>query len=252
MRLRLIRHATLVVEYGGQAFLVDPMLDDPGVRPPIQNSPNPRNNPLVPLPFPAEEVGTGVDALLVTHTHSDHWDANASLLLNKQLPLLCQPEDQEKFHGQGFSDLRPVLDEAHINDVRINRIGCQHGKGEIGNSMAPASGYVLRTGGQPTLYIAGDTIWCSEVRDALSRYEPAIIVVNTGSAQFLEGDPITMTADDVVNTCQATPGAQVVAVHMETINHCLLTRADLAFQLEAARVNDRVSIPSDGDWVDVG
>jgi hypothetical protein len=38
---------------------------------------------------------------------------------------------------------------------------------------------------------------------------------------------------------------------METINHCLLTRADLAIQLEAARVNDRVSIPNDGDWVDM-
>jgi L-ascorbate metabolism protein UlaG (beta-lactamase superfamily) len=251
MRLRLIRHATLIVEYGGQTFLVDPMLDHHGVRPPIKNSPNPRNNPLVPLPFPAEEVGRGVDALLVTHTHSDHWDTNASLLLNKQLPLLCQPEDEAKFRGQGFAELRPVLDETHIHEVRINRTGCQHGRGEIGKRMAPASGYVLRTGGEPTLYLAGDTIWCPEVSDALSRYEPAIVVLNTGSAQFLEGDPITMTADDVVNSCQAAPGATVVAVHMETINHCLLTRADLAFQLEAARVNDRVSIPNDGDWVDM-
>jgi len=76
-------------------------------------------------------------------------------------------------------------------------------------------------------------------------------VANTGSAQFLEGDPITMTADDVVTTCRAVPGAQVVAVHMETINHCLLTRADLAFQLEAARVSNQVTIPNDGEWVDL-
>ncbi len=252
MRLRLIRHATLLVEYGGQTLLVDPMLDDPGARPPIQNSPNPRNNPLVPLPFPAHQVGTGVDALLVTHTHSDHWDANASLLLNKQLPLLCQPDDESKFRAQGFTDLRPVLDETRIHDVRVNRTGCQHGKGEIGKRMAPASGFVLRTRGEPTVYVAGDTIWCHEVRDTLSRYEPAVIVVNTGSAQFLEGDPITMTADDVIHTCQAAPRAQVVAVHMEAINHCLLTRADLAFQLEAARVIDQVSIPNDEEWVEVG
>jgi len=38
-----------------------------------------------------------------------------------------------------------------------------------------------------------------------------------------------------------------VAVHMEAINHCLLTRDDLAFQLEAARV--RAAIPADGEWV---
>ena len=118
--------------------------------------------------------------------------------------------------------------------------------------MAPDSGFVPRTRGEPTVYVAGDIIWCHEARDTLSRYEPAVIVVNTGSAQFLEGDPITMTADDVIHTCQAAPRAQVVAVHMEAINHCLLTRADLAFQLEAARVIDQVSIPNDEEWVEVG
>jgi L-ascorbate metabolism protein UlaG (beta-lactamase superfamily) len=58
MRLRLIRHATLLVEYAEHTLLFDPMLDDVGVRPPIQNSPNPRNNPLVPLPLSPEEFLT--------------------------------------------------------------------------------------------------------------------------------------------------------------------------------------------------
>jgi L-ascorbate metabolism protein UlaG (beta-lactamase superfamily) len=251
MRLRLIRHATMVVEYGGHTFLVDPMLDDPGARPPIQNSPNPRNNPLVPLPLPAVDVGINVDAGLVTHTHSDHWDEKASILLRKQLPLMGQPEDEEKFRGQGFMDVRPVADDALFENVQISRTPCQHGTGEVGRRMAPASGYVLRTGGEPTLYVAGDTIWCPEVNDALREYEPAIIVVNTGAAQFLKGGAITMTAEDVIATCQAAPKAQVVAVHMEAINHCPLTRADLAFQLEAARVSKQVDIPNDGEWADV-
>jgi hypothetical protein len=37
------------------------------------------------------------------------------------------------------------------------------------------------------------------------------------------------------------------AAPMEAINHCLLTRNDLAFQVEAARV--RAAIPGDGEWV---
>jgi hypothetical protein len=36
---------------------------------------------------------------------------------------------------------------------------------------------------------------------------------------------------------------------MEAINHCLLTRSDLAFQLDSARVREQVIIPADGDWV---
>jgi len=55
-----------------------------------------------------------------------------------------------------------------------------------------------------------------------------VIVVNAGGARFLEGDPITMMPQDVIHVCKAAPHAQVIAVHMEAINHCLLTRGELA------------------------
>ncbi len=251
MRLRLIRHATLVIEYAGKALLLDPMLDDAGARPPIQNSPNPRNNPVAPLPMSTTEVLEGINALLVTHTHSDHWDATAQKVIPKNLPLYGQPEDEQKFGAAGFSSVQVFQSTAKLNDTEITRTGGQHGTGEIAKKMAPVSGFVLRAPGEPTLYIAGDTIWCTEVEDALSRFQPDIVVVNAGGARFLEGDPITMTADDVIQVCRAAPNAQVVAVHMEAINHCLLTRADLAFQLEAARIIDQVAIPEDGDWVNL-
>lgn len=251
MKLRLIRHATLVLEYKGQKIIIDPMLDDAGARPAIQNSPNPRNNPLVDLPMPASEVAKDITAILVTHTHSDHWDSTAATVLPKALPFFGQPEDETKFRGEGFSDVRPIREPVTWKGIEIHRTGGQHGTGEIAKMLAPVSGFVLRAAGEPTLYIAGDTVWCNEVQDALKQYKPDIVVVNTGGARFLEGDPITMTADDVIRTCQSSPNSQVVAVHMEAINHCLLTRADLAFQLEAARVIAQAAIPGDGEWVDI-
>jgi L-ascorbate metabolism protein UlaG (beta-lactamase superfamily) len=251
MRLRLIRHATLIVEYKGHILLVDPMFDEAGACPPIQNSPNPRKNPLVPLPQPSQALMQNVDALLVTHTHSDHWDATAAKLLPKNLPLFGQPEDETKFRLQGFTAVKARSELATWNDIHIARTGGQHGTGEIGKAMAPVSGFVLQANGEPTLYIAGDTIWCSEVEEALREFRPKVAILNTGAAQFLQGGPITMTADDVINVCQNAPDMQVVAVHMEAINHCLLTRSDLAFQLEAARVSQQVAIPHDGEWVDM-
>src|SRR4051812_8384738 len=113
MRLQLVRHATLVVEYNGQKILVDPMLDDAAARPPIQNSPNPRNNPLVSLPMPAAEVVKDVHAVLITHTHSDHWDATDAQVLPKDLPLFCQPEDEQKFRDLGFSGTQVVNQSLH-------------------------------------------------------------------------------------------------------------------------------------------
>jgi L-ascorbate metabolism protein UlaG (beta-lactamase superfamily) len=252
MRLRLIRHATLVVEYGGCRLLVDPMLDDVGARPPVVNTPNQRENPLVPLPEPAAEVVRGIDAVLVTHLHADHWDATAAAVIDPSLPLVCQPEDEARLGDAGFTELRPVADEIEVAGIRIARTTCRHGTGEIGERMAPASGFVLRAAGEPVVYLAGDTIWCPEVEQVLRRAAPAIVVVNAGGARFLEGDPITMDAADVVATCRAAPDTRVVAAHMETINHCLVTRADLAGQLREAGVDGRVAIPADGAWVDLG
>jgi L-ascorbate metabolism protein UlaG (beta-lactamase superfamily) len=252
MRLRLIRHATLLVEYGGHRLLVDPMLDDAGARPAIQNSPNPRTNPLVALPISAPEVLQDIESVLVTHTHSDHWDASAAELLPKNLPLFGQPEDESKFRSQGFTAVQPVSKSADWHDTEITRTGGQHGTGEIGKAMAPVSGFVLRASGEPTLYVAGDTIWCPEVAEALREFRPEVVILNCGAAQFLEGGPITMTAEDVITVCRNIPGAQVVAVHMEAINHCPLTRSDLAFQLQAARVSRQVAIPDDDEWVNIG
>lgn len=244
MQIQLIRHATLLIEYADMRLLLDPMLNDAGAGPPIQNSPNPRNNPLVPLPCPVEQVLDGVQAVLVTHTHRDHWDDAAIQLVPKDLPLFCQPEDAAKMEATHFVNTAPVHDERHWSKIAITRTGGQHGTGEIGKAMAPVSGYVLRNDHEPTLYIAGDTIWCKEVSEAIKRFRPDVIVVDAGGARFLEGDPIPMTPDDVVRVCHAAPKAKVIAVHMEAINHCLVTRADLAREVRKAGV--RVEIPGDG------
>jgi L-ascorbate metabolism protein UlaG (beta-lactamase superfamily) len=245
MQLELVRHATLLLEYAGMRLLVDPMLSDAGAMAPIQNSPQPRNNPLVPLPCSVDEVLDGVRAVLVTHTHRDHWDDAAVQSVPKDLPLFCQPEDLAKMGATHFLNAAAVNNQRHWSKICITRTHAQHGTGEIGKAMAPASGYVLQAEGEPTLYIAGDTIWCAEVAEVIQRFEPEMIVVNAGGARFLERDPITMTAENVVQVCRAAPNATVIAVHMEAINHCLVTRADLTQAAGAAAV--KVKIPEDGE-----
>jgi L-ascorbate metabolism protein UlaG (beta-lactamase superfamily) len=248
VKLTLVRHATLVLEYGGRRLLVDPMLGAEGTAPPIEDSPNQRPNPLVPLPVPADELVRDQDAVLVTHLHEDHLDPDAERLLDRSLPLVCQPEDRVDLSDRGFEDVRPVDATIDLLGISVSRTAGQHGTGEIGLEMAPVCGFVLSARGEPTLYIAGDTIWCEEVRDALSVHSPRIVVVNAGGARFNFGDPITMTPADVVKVAEATPqDTAVVAVHMEAINHCVDTRADL----RAASSDDRILIPADGETLEL-
>jgi L-ascorbate metabolism protein UlaG (beta-lactamase superfamily) len=249
MKLQLVRHATLLLEYAGMRVLVDPMLSDAGAMSPIQNSPQPRPNPLVPLPFPVEQALDGVQLVLVTHTHRDHWDDAAIQLVPKDLPLLCQPEDLKKMEAVHFVNAAAVHDMKYWSHICVTRAPAQHGTGEIARAMAPSSGYVLSSADEPALYIAGDTIWYDQVAETIRQHSPQVIVVNAGAAQFLHGGPITMTAGDVVRVCRAATHARVIAVHMEAINHCLLTRAELAHEAEEAGV--KVEIPEDGGTIDL-
>ena len=254
MRIQLVRNSTLLIEIGGLKLLLDPMLDPAGARPPVEDTPNQKRNPLVDLPGPAPRYVEGIDAALITHTHADHLDATAIELMPWGLPLVVQPEDEAALRGHGFTEVTPVRGEHALpGGVTVTRTAGRHGTGEIGAALAPVSGFVLRAPGEPVLYVAGDTIWCDEVAEALREHAPEVVVVNASGARFTEGDPIVMTTADVLETARAAPAAQVIAVHLEAINHCLETREELAEAVAAAGLDreDRVKIPVDGESIEI-
>lgn len=250
MQIQLLRHATLIVEIAGLTLLVDPMLSEAGAMEPVANAAVTQRIPLVPLPLDDDALSAllqRVDAVLVTHTHRDHWDAQARELLPRQVKLFCQPSDEARLRDEGFESAEAVVDRLEWRGVRFARTSGRHGLGEIGQQMGPVSGFVLQAAGEPSLYIAGDTIWCNEVAEALLKYQPHLTVVNAGAAQFLSGGAITMTAQDVVTVCRQLPTTHVIAVHMEALNHCLLTRMELRRILEAEGLSQQVTLPADGE-----
>jgi len=237
MKLTLVRNATVVVEVSGRRLLVDPMLDPAGARPPIENTANPVRNPTVELPFAAETVVEGIDAVLVTHCHKDHLDDTAERLLPRDVPVFCQPEDDERLRGVGL-DTRPVDDSLDWDGLTLHRVPAQHGFGAVAEALAPVSGFVL-----DELYVAGDTVWYAGVRETIDRFDPRVALVNAGGASFLEGGLIVMGVDDVREVVARVP--TVVCVHLEALNHCFLTRAELAAAVPGA------VIPRDGETVSV-
>jgi L-ascorbate metabolism protein UlaG (beta-lactamase superfamily) len=251
IQIDFIRHATFTLGFGGMNFLIDPMLSGKHEMDPVGNANSTERIPMAPLQFSEStliEKLQKVDAVVVTHTHRDHWDATAQSLLNKELTLICQPPDEEKLKQQGFKNLLVVNDRIDFKGMDIHRVNGQHGTGDIGARMGPVSGFIL-TDGARKIYIAGDTIWCSDVEQTIKAHKPDVIVVNAGAAQFNQGDPITMSSKDVISAISALPTAKVVAVHMETVNHCLLTRADLRKELEASSLLKNCVIPSDGERI---
>lgn len=113
--------------------------------------------------------------------------------------------------------------------------------------MGPVSGFIFSAAKEPSLYIAGDTIYCPEVEKTLATYGPSVVVVNAGAAQFSSGLPITMTAQDVLSVLRQSKESQVIAVHMDAINHCLETKGHFNEMTKNNGYNERLKIPSDGE-----
>ena len=237
MKLTLVRNATVILELAGRRILVDPMLDPARARPPIENTANPVYNPTVELPLAAEEVVRSLDAVLVTHRHRDHLDGTAERLLPRDIPTFCQPEDASALRDLGL-DVRPVDAALDWDGLVLRRVPARHGSGAVAEALAPVSGFVL-----DELYLAGDTVWYGAVEETIERFRPRVAIVNAGGASFLEGGLIVMGIDDVREVVARVP--VVVAVHMEALNHCFLSRAELAAAVP------EVVIPRDGETIEV-
>jgi L-ascorbate metabolism protein UlaG (beta-lactamase superfamily) len=158
-------------------------------------------------------------------------------LLPRNVPVFCQPEDAEALGELGL-DACPVDGKVDWGGLRIVRVPGRHGSGEIAEALAPVSGFVL-----DDLYFAGDTVWYDGVAETIERHRPRVAVVNAGGAEFLEGGLIVMGIDDVREV--AARVETVVCVHMEAINHCHLTRAELRAAVPS------VLVPEDGETLEL-
>lgn len=254
MRIALLRNATLVVEGAGQRLVVDPSLASPRRRPPLSLiRSRPRLNPTVPLAEGSSDRLAGITGGLVTHFrfgHTDHLDAEGKrLLAGAGVPTACQPADARALHRAGI-DAHPV---PHHRTIRLfggelTSVPALHGRGLVGRLMGPGVGFVLRLPGEPSLYLSGDTVLTDEVRTALERERPDVAVLHAGGAQLDIGPPILMTLDEQLEFVRLAPG-RVIAVHLEALDHCGITRATLDGALTAAGVSDRVDIPVDGETI---
>ena len=252
MQLRLLRHATIIVKMRESRILVDPMFSRKGTLPPIIFSPNSRPNPLVELPLGDAELAellNNIDGVIVTHTHVDHFDAEAAKRIAKGNPVFCQPEDEHKIRKTGLKDVIPVTKSTSWKDITITRTGGRHGSVLINPFLGLISGFIFEMRGEPKVYVAGDTIWCKEIEQALTAYHPDIVVANTGAARLLAGGLITMSCPDIERISGILPRAKIVAVHLEAFNHCLLTREKMREYLKEKNLSSQVLIPDDGEEI---
>jgi len=247
MQLQLIRNATLRLHYAGHAILIDPDLAAKHSRPSFTGrSPN----PMVDLPVPLAEILAGIDLLIVSHLHRDHFDAVEPI--PAALPVLCQPGDEPRIAERGFTQVTPLADTLVWGGIHLTRTAGQHGTGAVGRLMGAVAGFVFAAPGEPTIYWAGDTILYDEIYAVFDRHQPDIIITHSCGARWPddhgERQLIVMDAAQTIAMAQTAPASIVIATHMEALDHATISRAELRAAAVAAGIPaTRLLIPADGE-----
>ncbi|MBT2722683.1 MBL fold metallo-hydrolase [Bacillus sp. ISL-46] len=249
MNIQLIRNATLVVQYAGKKFLIDPFLSEKGTYPPFPNSlRQDQNNPLVSLPTSIDDIINNVDAVIVTHLHLDHYDDAAKKVLPKDIKMFVQnEEDAGIIRNNGFQNVEVLKEDTVFEGIQLIKTKGEHGRGEILKHAGLVCGVVFKHTNEKTLYVAGDTVWYESVQEVIATHNPEIIVVNGGDNQFLQGGSLVMGKEDIYEVYKTAPNANIISVHMEAVNHWTLSREALKSFINENGISSNVLVPDDGE-----
>ena len=247
MKLRLIRNATLRINYANKEFVIDPSLMPKYT---IESFAGVSRNPLVDLPCPPEEVVEGIDMVIVSHLHPDHIDPLAQQLLPKDIQMFCQPSDENILRQGDFQSVSGIDTSVIWDGITIMRTAGQHGTGMMARQMGNVSGFLFKAENEPTVYWAGDTILFEGVIHTIREFKPEIVITHSGGARFPGSAPIIMDDEQTVGVCREASQAIVVATHLEALDHCTVSRAKLReFAEKGGITSDRLLIPEDGESI---
>ncbi len=238
MKIHQIRNATIIVTYNDKRFLIDPWLMPKEFMSGFEGAMNSDiRQPRIELPISIDKI-VDVDAVILTHFHPDHFDEFAAKALDKNIPFFVQNEtDMNIIKNFGFNVVRLISESGtDFEGIKIYKTQCQHGRREVVKPMCEqigmpydAMGIVFKANTEKTLYVAGDTIWCDEVKTAINKFNPEIIIINACGATVLvgEGERLIMDIEDIKAISNYAKNSTIIASHMDTVSHLTVTREDI-------------------------
>lgn len=254
LRIHHFRNATMVIETEKDVILIDPMLSKKGSMPTFTFFRfKAQKNPIVPIPEICQEILKKVTHCLITHRHPDHIDKVAESYLRKNdIPITCNKKDERHFTKKGLKVVK-TLDywkESPFLNGTIEGIPARHGYKFIAKPMGNVMGFYIKLPNQKSIYISSDTVYTPKVDKVLKVYKPDISIVACGTAQLDLFRPILMTMQDILKFVKNAP-KEVIANHLEAVNHCPTTRKELRKELIKNGVSEKVKIPIDGEILEM-
>jgi L-ascorbate metabolism protein UlaG (beta-lactamase superfamily) len=147
-RITYVGHATVLIELGGTRVITDPVL-----RAHILGFIRRR------APEPDPQSARGIDAVLISHLHHDHFDPGSLHRIGRSVAVFAPAGAGRTIRRRGFTNVTEVLagESVKLGGIEVTATRAVHNgrRYKLGREVA-AVGYVIAGHGR-RVYFAGDT-----------------------------------------------------------------------------------------------
>lgn len=250
--IRLVGGPTALIDLDGARFLTDPTFSPPGTYPVAPG------RSLTKLEGPAvalEDVGP-VDAVLLSHDqHVDNLDPAGRTYVATAPRTFSTPSAAQRLGGR-VTGLTPWQEAPFVarngRQFRITAAPAQHGPEASESLTGPVTGFLVASGGLPTVYVSGDNASLDAVRNVAARahVEVAVLFVGAAKSPRLLGDALlTLDSDGASAAAKLLPDAQIVPVHFRGWSHFTQGGDAIRTSFAAPTLRDRLHLLAPGESV---
>ena len=159
-------HSTALIELDGIRLLTDPVLRD-------------RVGPLTRIASPVEQrLAERIDAIVISHLHSDHADLRSLLRVGRSTPIFAPPAAARWLARNGLHNVQQLAagQDTRVGAVQLSATPAAHdGRRWPLGPRADAVGFVAR--GSQSCYFAGDTDLFSDMAQIAGPIDIALLPV---------------------------------------------------------------------------